>query len=192
MIDLNTKRDETRSDARTPEGWNLHDRMTMNCSPILTAAEFSDVHNAKCELHGILQSMEGVVHPKIEERLKKAIELLNKGLANAYDQDEAAYQASETHFEEVERELGGLKSIWSMHEIKDLRASHPWPEHQLVTYQGWGEGEVKVRIEGPLWKDLWVAADKAILASGDGHHIFIEGFSQSKTRDFELCLSTGS
>lgn len=164
----------------------------MNCSPTLTAAEFSDVHNAKCELHGIMQSIEGIVHPRVSERLLKAIELLNTGLKSAYDQDEAAFQSSESHFEEVERELGGMKSIWSMHEIKDLRAPHPYPEHTIVSYQGWGEGEVKVSIDGPLWSDLWKAADQAIKLSGDGHHIYIEDFTQSKTRDFELCLSTGS
>lgn len=164
----------------------------MNVSPVLTAEEFKDVHNAKCELHGILQSIEGVVHQKVADRLKKAIDLLNKGLKSAYDQDEVAYNAAEAHYREVEQELGGLESVWSMNEVKDLRAPHPWPEHQLISYQGWGEGEVKVRIEGPLWKDLWVAADKAILASGDTHHIFIEGFYQSKTRDLELVLSCGS
>jgi hypothetical protein len=80
-----------------------------------------------------------------------------------------------------------------MYEVKDLRTAHPWPEHTILTYQGMSEvGEVKVRIEGPLWTDLWKAADQAIKLSGDGHHIFIEDFTQSKTRDFELCLSTGS
>jgi hypothetical protein len=164
----------------------------MNCSPTLTAAEFSDVHNAKCELHGLLQAMEGVVHPRLEARLKKAIELLDKGLKSAYEQDEAAFSAASNHFDEVSEELG-MKTIWSMHEVVNLHANHPWPDHTILSYEGMGDvGEVKVRIEGPTWADLWVAADKAILQSGDGHHIFIEDFTQSKTRDFELCLSTGS
>lgn len=163
----------------------------MNCAPTLSAAEFSDVHNAKCELHGILQTLEGVVNQRIVDRLEKAIVLLNKGLTSAYDQDEAAFNTASNHFDEVSNELC-MKSIWSMHEIKDLRTPHPWPDHQLVSYQGCGEGEVKVRISGPLWTDLWKAADEAILKSGDTHHIFIEDFTQSKTRDLELCLSTGS
>ena len=163
----------------------------MNCAPTLTSAEFSDVHNAKCELHGILQTLEGVVHQRLVDRLKKVIELLNKGLASAYEQDEAVYQATANHYDEMSNELG-VKSIWSMSEIKDLRAPHPWPDHQLISYQGWGEGEVKVRIQGPLWMDLWKAADKAIQMSGDTHHIFIEDFTQSKTRNLELCLNTGS
>lgn len=164
----------------------------MNCSPTLTSAEFSDVHNAKCELHGILQSIEGIVHPNVQERLEKAIALLNKGLASAYEQDEAAFKTASDHFDEVSNELG-VKSIWSMHEVKDMRTPHPWPDHNIVSYsQHWGNGEVKVSIDGPLWTDLWKAADAAIRMSGDNHHIFIEDFSQSKTRDFELCLSTGS
>jgi len=165
----------------------------MNCSPTLSAEDFSNVHNGKCELHSILQQIEGTVHPRVTERLQKAIDLINAGLKSAYEQDDAAYQSAEKHINEVEQELGGLKTIWSMYEVKDLRAPHPWPEHTILTYQGMSEvGEVKVRIEGPLWSDLWKAADQAIIRSQDGHHIFIEDFTQSKTRDFELVLSTGS
>jgi hypothetical protein len=164
----------------------------MNCSPTLSADDFKNVHNGKCELHGILQSLEGVAHPKLVERLEKAIELINIGLKSAYDQDDAAYQSASSHAEEVGAEIGA-KSIWSMYEIKDLRTPTPFKNHTILSYQGMGDtGEVKVRIEGPLWSDLWKAADEAIIRSGDGHHIFIEDFTQSKTRDFELCLSTGS
>lgn len=165
----------------------------MNCSPTLSAEDFKNVHNGKCELHGVLQSIESIVHPRITERLQKAIGLLDKGLAAAYEQDDAENDAIQAHVNEVEQQLGGMKSIWSMYEVKDLRAPHPWPEHQLVSYQGWGDAfMVKVLINGPLWTDLWMAADEAIQRSGDGHHIFIENFTQSKTHDFELVLHTGS
>lgn len=164
----------------------------MNCSPTLTAEEFSNVHNAKCQLHSVLQDINGIVHPRIEQRLQEAIALLDSGLASAYDQDEAAAAKSSAHFDEVSEKLG-VKSIWSMYEVSDMYAPHPWPHHKILAYSDhWGDGEVKVYIDGPTWADLWVAADRAIKASGDGHHIFIEDFTQSKTRDFELCLSTGS
>lgn len=163
----------------------------MNCSPTLSAEDFKNVHNGKCELHGILQSLEGVVHPNVTARLKKAIELINLGLESAYEQDDAAYKKASDHINEVEQELGGMKSIWSMYEIKDLRARHPWADGTIVTYQGWGDVEVKVRIDGPLWTDVWRAADKAIRQSGDNHHIFIEGFTQSQN-PAEIVLSTGS
>ena len=164
----------------------------MNCSPTLTPDEFKDIHNAKCELHVILHTIESIVNPKIVTQLKNTIELLNKGLKSAYEQDDAEFNRASKHAEEVGEEIG-VKSIWSMYEVPDLRAPHPWPEHQLLSYQGMGDvGEVKVRIEGPLWSDLWMAADKAIKLSGDSHHIFIEGFDQSNTRDFELVLHTGS
>jgi hypothetical protein len=165
----------------------------MNCSPTLSAEDFKNVHNGKCELHSILQAIDGIVHPKVQERLEKAIELINIGLKSAYDQDDAAFTSATNHFEEVGTELGIKYSNWSMHEIPDLRTPHPYPEHTILCYEGMGEvGEVKVRIEGPLWTDLWKAAEEAIVRSRDHHHIFIEDFHQSKTRDLELWLSTGS
>lgn len=164
----------------------------MNCSPTLTVSEFSDVHNAKCQLHSILQSVEGNVHPRLAERLQKVMDLLNKGLASAYNQDANAYLTTVSHVSTVSKELG-VKSVWAIHKVKDLWTPHPWPNHKIVSYSNHtGPSEVKVSINGTTWADLWVAADKAIRLSGDNRHIFIEDFTQSKTRDFELCLSTGS
>jgi hypothetical protein len=164
----------------------------MNCSPTLSSAEFSDVHNAKCELHSILQSIEGVVHPNVQERLEKAIELLNKGLASAYKQDDEAFQQRHDHFDEVSNEFK-FKSIWSLDEVSDLRVKHPFDGAEILAYSShWGPGEVKARINGDTWVDLWAAADEVIKLSGDNHHIFIEAFERSKFKNNHLELSTGS
>lgn len=164
----------------------------MLCEPTLSAEDFKNVHNAKCELISVLESLKGVIHPSLYSRFESGIEMLNKGLKSAYDQEDALYHASENHIAEVENELGGMRSIWSMHEVKDLRAAHPWPNHTTLSYQGWGEREVVIHIPGPLWKDLWLAAEQAIERSGDSHHIFIESFSQHPSRPTELRLGTGS
>lgn len=166
----------------------------MNCAPQLTADEFKDVHNAKCELHGILQRIEGVVHDDVYKRLEKAIELLYKGLKSAYEQDEEAYQKNDAHFSAVQEQIGAT-SIWSIEEATDLNANHPYVGATHVSYtEHWGDQKPSVEIKGTTWKDLYRAADKAIRMSGDQHHVFIEGFSQDKegADQFTLNLSTGS
>lgn len=164
----------------------------MNCAPTISAEDFKNIHNAKCDLVGILKSLDGIIHPSLQNRLEIVVEKLNEGLKSAYEQDDAAFSAAENHIASVERELGGMKSVWSMFEVKDLRAPHPWKNHRTISYQGWGDVEVKVAIPGPLWSDLWLAAEQAIEKSGDDHHIFIEGFTPSPSNATELHLSTGS
>lgn len=161
------------------------------CEPILSVEDIKNVHNAKCELMSVLRSMEGIIHPSLYARFESGIELLNKGLKSVYDQENAAYLAFEEHITDVKNELGGMQSVWSLSEVKDLRALHPWPNHRTLSYSGWGD-HVVVHIAGPLWKDLWVAGEEAIQKSGDGHHIFIEAFSQHPSNPTELVLVTGS
>jgi len=162
----------------------------MNVSPTLTAKEFSDIHNAKCELHGILQSMEGVVHPTLQERFEKALALINKGLENAYKLDEEAYETKSAHYDAISADHG-FKSIWSVHEVTDLNAPFAGAATHLAYTQHWGVKPVLVPINGNTWVDLWRAAEAAIKQSGDTHHVFIEAFIPSNVTGV-LVLSTGS
>jgi hypothetical protein len=50
---------------------------------------------------------------------------------------------------------------------------------------------VSAPIEGPLWVDLYRAADQCIQASGDSHHSFIEDFMRELDQA-KLLLTTGS
>ena len=164
----------------------------MNCAPQLTADEFKDVHNAKCELHGVLQAMDGVVSEKLYARLEKAIALMNKGLKSAYEQDEAAYDRRDKHTAAISEEIGAT-TVWSVDGVEDLNTNHPYTDATCVTYKDhWGPKPVSVEIKGPTWKDLYRAADKAIRMSGDQHHVFIEAFSQVMNEPGLLLLSTGS
>lgn len=162
----------------------------MHCAPTLTAQEFSDIHNAKCELNGILQSLDGVIHPKLQERLEKALAQINKGLENAYRLDEEAYEKKSRHYDEISV-ANDFKSIWSVYEVDDLNAPFAGAATHLAYKQHWGKKPVLVPINGNTWVDLWRAAEAAILESGDNHHIFIESFEPDGDSGI-LNLSTGS
>jgi len=162
----------------------------MNVSPTLTAQEFSDIHNAKCEINSIVQSLEGIIAARLHERLQKALDLINKGLDNAYKQDEAVYERNSAHYDAISTEHG-FKTIWSVHEVDDLNAPFAGAATHVLYKDHWGPGDVMVPINGNTWVDLWRAADEAISKSGDTHHVFIEAFIPSNVTGV-LVLSTGS
>lgn len=73
-----------------------------------------------------------------------------------------------------------LSSIWSVfgESIKfDEKNNLPDGCNTLIYSTHWGNRTVSVPILGNTWGDLYKAADKAILQSGDGHHVFIENIS---------------
>jgi hypothetical protein len=87
-------------------------------------------------------------------------------------------------------EKHGFVSRWSMLDGISFDAPHPFAGAKVVLYdEHWGGEGVGADIDGPTWLDLWRAADKAISASGDQHHVFIERFTQDGTA---LRLTTGS
>ena len=81
----------------------------------------------------------------------------------------------------------GFNSIWSADYFDSPADAHPFAgETELVYKVYFGKGEVRVPINGPTVKDFWAAAEAAINASGDGHHIFIEAFEVNPFGELEL------
>lgn len=85
---------------------------------------------------------------------------------------------------------------WSCSDIRPVQLldPHPYPaaeyvEHRLSRLNADGTGRIK--IPGPLWIDLWVAASQAIDLA-DTHHSFIEGFSSTGFYDVGIEVHTGS
>ena len=161
----------------------------MNCDVTVTADEFTKIHNALCEFRSLQNLFDGMLHPAMTAKFNRAMVDISDGLKGAYEQDEHASVAKSTHYENVQEDLG-LKSIWSMYEVDNLNAPHPFEGAQEVLYRNhWGPKPVHVAVNGLTWAALYVAADAAIRDSGDEHHVFIEQFKQSGNT---LILSTGS
>lgn len=153
----------------------------MNCSVTLSPEEFKIIHNTLWDLE--YRGMDGRVGA---ERIREA-------LKGAYEQDNRAFETKHDHYRSIQ-ERDGFRSIWSLYKVSDLDSIHPYHDAEYVVYdQHWGEGgETVRRITGPFWSDLYRAADEAIRASGDGHHVFIEAFDPIEDKPGHLRLSTGS
>lgn len=154
----------------------------MNCAPTLTSEEFKILHNTLCDLDRIQDS-----------RVQSLVERIRKeALKGAYAQDNSAFDRKWEHYHRV-REEYGLQTTWSVYKVEDLFQQHAYPGAAYVIYdQHWGDGEVVRAIDGNTWVDLYRAADAAILASGDGHHTFIEAFEPVADKPHHLRLTTGS
>ena len=99
------------------------------------------------------------------------------------------FESKMDYYDQVKEELR-LSTIWSIFEVDDIHSEHPYRGAQTLVYKDhWGDEPVYKPVLGSTWAHLWVAADAAIKASGDGHHEFIEGFRQAGD---ELFLTTGS
>lgn len=156
----------------------------------LRGEDFRTVHNTLCELRGLVERMTRSMI-KIDD-VQRIVEGFERGLADAYAQDEASFDEKMDYFSEFKRE-NGLSSIWSMFElpVHCFLHDHPYPSDAFVVYRDhWGENKsTHYPVLGSTWGDVYRAADLAIRGSGDGHHIFIEGF---RVQGNELILQTGS
>ena len=163
----------------------------MNCNPTLTADEFKTIHNALCELDHVKQTLEDILSKDLYIKLAKATSQIREGLANAYEQHNSAFEIKMDYFDRVREELG-LSATWSMYEVDNLSERHPFEGVTKVVYRAYGSGDHEVAINGATWAALYVAANALIRDSGDDHHSFIEGFTQSSIDPTILFLSTGS
>lgn len=161
----------------------------MNCDVTISRDDWKTLHNTLCELRSIAGDMERSLI-KVE-RIESVIQGFETALKDAYEQDHSAFDRKFSYFNDVQTEMK-LRSVWSVYEIEDFYTEHPYKGATTVVYdQHWGGEVVEEPIEGPLWIDLYRAADAAIKRSGDEHHVFIEQFSPVQETN-TLKLYTGS
>ena len=163
---------------------NLLKGYNMNCSPTISAESFKQLHNGLWELDCLVDKL-------ADENLARVAKILRDSLSDAYEQDGLAFERKNELFSNTRTNLG-LTSIWSIYEVDFFVADHTFGQGKtrLVYKDHWGKEPVVVEIHGNTWASLWIAADKAIQASGDDHHTFIECFTPADSDT--LILSTGS
>lgn len=148
----------------------------------LKGSDFTAIHNALCELRSFSYKLENASFNN--EPLEKIIERFENGLKDAYRQDNDEFDKRHDHYKAVAKE-NGFTSEWSLFDVSDLTLPHCYGEDLVVRYNG-----CEAKVEGGTWVDLWRAADKVIVMSGDDDHIFIELFLREQ--DTVLTLVTGS
>lgn len=149
----------------------------------LDSEDFRVIHNTLCDLRSLARGMERRMI-KIEE-VEGIIQQFEQGLANAYAQDDDIFDRKCNYYRQFACD-NQLDSVWSLFELPmhGFLNTHPYPSDSFVVYCG-----RHYPVQGPLWGDVYRAADLAIQQSGDQHHVFIEGFD---AKGNELHMYTGS
>jgi hypothetical protein len=160
----------------------------------LDGNDFRTVHNTLCELRELEMRLNEVINEQMAQRLHSVIKGFELGLADAYAQDNAAFESKMDYYSSFQTD-NGLKTIWSIYElpIHGFLTKHPYTAAREICYSDhWGDAPIYERIEGTTWADLYRAADRCIQRSGDQHHIFIEAFRTVADQPHRLSLTTGS
>lgn len=170
-----------------PNLFNI-DENFMHTTANLSKQEFSDAHNAICELDSVLSSMNYGVNPsELVFKLDAAIGKLRGALAASYKADDLEFQRKTELYNSVAKENAIKTSIWSDFDVDDF-TQIPFAATGMI-YLG---NHIPVQ-ENSTWLDLWKAAEKLIRLSGDRHHIFIESITLQRFNGVDiLVLSTGS
>jgi len=163
----------------------------MNVSPTLSKDEFKEVHNAKCEFHQVQQALEELGIVKLAERMRKALQLMQHGLASAYKQDDEAFVKANDDFTRIRQAEGFTSSRWSIYETAGKMGEVPYPKAKLLVYDQYATIGVPLPVR-PTWVDLWRAADSLIQKLEGTNYVFIEGFTPTTSSEETLSLHTGS
>lgn len=147
----------------------------------LTPEEFRNVHNALCDLNQIAQKLAPVAGDMAGE-MNQAIQTIREQFAGAYRAEDELFETRNDHYHNWGHRNHLRDSIWSMYEVADLDSdSHLLAPDQpkLIVYRShWGKNPSVTRIDPEVtnWGYLWIVAEALIRASGDRHHVYVEGF----------------
>ncbi len=143
--------------------------MTERAHITLNRAQWRDLHNALCAAEREASGLFAVLKDGGEGLA--ALKSVRDALAPAYAQD-LYDETDEGSFDQPHPYTGATHIVHAMH---------------------WGtDGNVEVPIAGDTWLDIYRAANEAIQASGDNHHIFVERFDPVPDKQGYLSLVTGS
>jgi len=160
----------------------------------LDRQQWRELHNALCNAEQKASYLFDVLRDG--GKALEAIQSIRAALKPAYEQDDLQFTQQNDYFDKIKEENNFL-ATWSMYDevpVDGMDDPHPFVGAEYVLYgEHWGEeGPSQIRIRGPRWIDLYEAADQAIRASGDGHHVFIERFTPDASIPGCLHLQTGS
>ena len=143
---------------------------------IISVEQLDTMLTSVWELTDSIDELKKILNPHIVDELIRTRDQMSHLLKEIRDQHKDEFDRKIDYFTEVAKSEG-FTSEWSMFEVDDLDAEHPYKAAKSVTYDNhWGSDVVVKEIHGVTWKDLYSAADACIRASKDTYHRGIVGF----------------
>lgn len=159
---------------------------------------FKEADNLYCEILGLFEYNLDFLNPSILEDFENYKQQYLDILAPHHKEEQDLFDKKSNFFNKIS-EQNKFLSIWSIYEApinSNFEKRHYPQKMKSLSYPGRGGKDVKhvFSEKEPVkvtWLKLWEISDSLIQASGDLHHIFIEGFHE-KDKKGNFKLSTGS
>lgn len=149
-------------------------------------SEMQELINITDNLTSIKHSL--FLQEELQADLEEQIERI-KELTKPLRDEQYREMVRRMDISEAQQEEMGLRAVWCLDEGENLDELHPYTAREMSYHAHFTGQDYKVPIEGPTWRDLWIAGDKLIKQAQNGGHIFIEYFVE---KDGVLELGTGS
>ena len=142
------------------------------------------------DISGLKRHLENFVHPKYIKEIDEISNKMKAVFTPFWEEEEKSYAEDSQAISDISDEHK-FKSIWSISEVtaKQMNDKFPSPIKQIA-YK-----DQVTSFDSPKnlsWLEMWKEADKLIRMSGDGHHIFVEGFDEDNKNSGHYKLVTGS
>lgn len=159
----------------------------------MNKSEMNDIHNARAACNQISLALKELFRDDhtLNRYSFKASMLLERALERYYKAEKMHQDEWYDYVDRKKKELNISHSVWSIQDV-DFDEPHNWPNMKFIKTSGWEEISVIKEIHGNTWSNLWQAADAALGASDDKHHVFIESFYPSQPGEDTLIVSCGS
>jgi len=147
----------------------------VNQSFNITSKQIGKLHNAYWLISNEIEQLDEVLRSDKIVALRKAVSILKEVYTPLIAQKDKEWDRRNSYYDDM-RQNHKFKSAWSIYDVVSFQASSGI-EGDILKY-----GKVNIPIKKDAmtmcitWLDMWRYAEQAIKESGDGHHLFIEGF----------------
>ncbi len=155
--------------------------------------KFKALNTISSELFGIIQHLEGTIHPNILKKLENLKELAHITIKPELDLENKSWEDNWQALNKMQEE-NRFMTCWSVSSVKASDMDGKTPKIKTLIYESWGETQTQ-EFEKPTqmtWFEFWKIANDMIKKSGDDHHIFIEALTPVKGKPGTFKIITGS
>ena len=139
-----------------------------------------NLHNARVYFESFAEKYADVVGQRVIDDFNRALDMFKNAHDPIREEETRIFDLKFKHYDAMRRHFG-YQTVWSNFDVERLDESLP-SKYLDITHVKYDSQLVAVeKRDGALgldWLAIWKAADKAILESGDRHHVFVEGIYQ--------------
>jgi hypothetical protein len=168
--------------------------MTKPTAYEISTDDLTRLYNEKCELHALVDTLTGIVHPDHIKTLNKAIKVMDtmtKPMLDADDKERSAIRRKVNKMK-LEQDIAVYSTSADPtkvihHGVAVFEANDAWVQEGHKDYKS-------NPVVNPTVADAFKAFRESIQVTGDTHHVFFEGITKLGIKNgvMHINLESGS